>query len=99
MTEPLPPDIEQEQQELLEQRRFLRDDVARAAGRVAFFQYLTVGIFLFLISGFWRLQIESPEVYSQQAERNRIKSIPILAPRGNTPCSINAKTPYIILAT
>ena len=38
--------------------------------------------FLFLISGFWRLQIESPDVYSEQAERNRIKSLPILAPRG-----------------
>jgi penicillin-binding protein 2 len=59
-----------------------RDDVKRAAGKIAFFQYLTVGVFLFLISGFWRLQIETPEVYSEQAERNRIKSLPILAPRG-----------------
>lgn len=80
MTENLPPDLEQEQE--LAQRRFLRDDVARASGRVAFFQYLAVGVFLFLISGFWRLQIESPELYSEQAERNRIKSLPILAPRG-----------------
>ena len=41
-----------------------------------------MAVFLFLISGFWRLQIESPEVYSEQAERNSIKSLPILAPRG-----------------
>ena len=54
----------------------------RAAGKIAFFQYLAVAVFLFLISGFWRLQIEAPELYSEQAERNRIKSLPILAPRG-----------------
>lgn len=81
MIETTPHQTETEQ-ELLEQRRFRRDDVSRAGGKIAFFQYLTVGLFLFLISGFWRLQIESPEVYSQQAERNRIKSLPILAPRG-----------------
>jgi penicillin-binding protein 2 len=77
----LPTETEHEKQEL-ERQRLLRDDVARVAGKVAFFQYITVGVFLFLISGFWRLQIESPEVYSEQAERNRIKSLPILAPRG-----------------
>jgi penicillin-binding protein 2 len=65
-----------------ERKRILRDDVARAGGKIAFFQYLTVAIFLFLISGFWRLQIESPQVYMEQAERNRIKSLPIPAPRG-----------------
>ncbi|HYP13375.1 MAG TPA: penicillin-binding protein 2, partial [Bryobacteraceae bacterium] len=59
-----------------------RDDVKKASGKIALFQYLTVGVFLFLISGYWKLQIESPEVYSEQAERNRVKSLPILAPRG-----------------
>ncbi len=81
MIQHLPTETEHEKQEL-ERQRLLRDDVARVAGKVAFFQYITVGVFLFLISGFWRLQIESPEVYSEQAERNRIKSLPILAPRG-----------------
>lgn len=76
----LPQEIENEK-ELAARRRY-EDDVTRAGGQIAFFQYVTVGVFLFLISGFWRLQIESPEVYSQQAERNRIKSLPILAPRG-----------------
>jgi penicillin-binding protein 2 len=75
------PEIDPQQLEL-EQRRFQRDDVARSSGQIAFFQYIAVGIFLFLVSGFWRLQIETPEVYSQQAERNRIKAIPILAGRG-----------------
>lgn len=81
MAEPLPPEIDEQKQEL-ERLRSLRDDVTRSSGKIAFFQYIAVGIFLFLVSGFWRLQIESPEVYSQQAERNRIKSIPILAGRG-----------------
>ncbi|MBC7928258.1 MAG: penicillin-binding protein 2 [Bryobacteraceae bacterium] len=70
------------EKERVEQRRFRRDDVSQASGKIAFFQYISVGLFLFLISGFWRLQIESPEVYSEQADRNRIKSIPILAARG-----------------
>jgi penicillin-binding protein 2 len=77
----LPPEVEIEKEQL-EQHRLRKDDVSDSAGKIAFFQYATVGIFLFLISGFWRLQIESPEIYSQQAERNRIKSLPILAPRG-----------------
>ena len=66
----------------LEPKPFLREDVSRAAAKIAFVQYAIVAVFLFLISGFWRLQIESPDVYTQAAERNRIKSLPILAPRG-----------------
>lgn len=66
----------------LEPKALLRDDVQRSAAKIAVFQYATVAIFLFLISGFWRLQIESPDVYTEAAERNTIKSLPILAPRG-----------------
>src|SRR5215203_2014147 len=66
----------------VEPKPFLRDDVSRAAAKIAVVQYAAVALFLFLISGFWRLQIESPDVYTEQAERNRIKSLPILAPRG-----------------
>jgi penicillin-binding protein 2 len=66
----------------LEPKPFLRDDVNAAAAKIAFLQYTIVAVFLFLISGFWRLQIESPDVYTEAADRNRIKSLPILAPRG-----------------
>src|SRR5829696_2631304 len=66
----------------VEPKPFLRDDVSRATAKIAFVQYAAVAVFLFLISGFWRLQIESPDVYAAQADRNRIKSLPILAPRG-----------------
>jgi penicillin-binding protein 2 len=60
----------------------IRDDTKFASGKIAFFQYLSVAIFLFLIAGFWSLQVRDPEVYSEAAERNRVKSQPILAPRG-----------------
>lgn len=60
----------------------IRDDAKSASARIAVFQYAAVGVFLFLISGFWELQVRNPDVYAEQAERNRIKSIPVLAPRG-----------------
>ena len=63
-------------------QNIIRDDTRFAAGKIAFFQYLAVAIFLFLISGFWSLQVRNPQVYNEAAERNRIKSLPILAPRG-----------------
>ncbi len=59
-----------------------RDNPKTASGKIAIFQYLTVAVFVFLVSGFWKLQVQNPDVYSEAAERNRIKSIPILAPRG-----------------
>ena len=43
---------------------------------------LTVVVFLFLIGGFWVLQVRDHEVNSELAERNRIKTVPLLAPRG-----------------
>jgi penicillin-binding protein 2 len=62
--------------------RLFKDDTRFALGRIAVFQYLTVGIFLLLISGFWILQIRDHEANSELAERNRIKTVPLLAPRG-----------------
>ena len=49
---------------------------------MAVFQYCSVAIFFILISGFWQLQVQQEETYSEQAERNSVKSLPILAPRG-----------------
>jgi penicillin-binding protein 2 len=62
--------------------RLFRDDTRFALGRIAVFQYLAVGIFLFLTSGFWVLQVRDHEANSELAERNRIKTVPLLAPRG-----------------
>ena len=64
------------------ERIILRDDSRLASGKMAFFQWITVGVFLFLLSGFWKLQVQNPSYYQEAAERNRIKSLPILAPRG-----------------
>ena len=60
----------------------LRDDSKFAAGKIAFFQYVAVAVFLFLVTGFWDLQIRNPQVYQERAMQNSIKSIPVLAPRG-----------------
>jgi penicillin-binding protein 2 len=60
----------------------LRDDPSFASAKMAAFQYFAVAIFLFLVTGFWELQIKSPEIYNERAERNRIKALPIVAPRG-----------------
>ena len=76
---PAGPDLEQQRQEL---KPVFRDDPKAVAGKIAIFQYIAVAVFLFVISGFWVLQVQNPDYYSEQAERNRIKSVPILAPRG-----------------
>jgi penicillin-binding protein 2 len=60
----------------------LRDDTNFAAGKIAIFQYAGVIIFLFLISGFWTLQVQNEKVYDARAQQNSIKSVPIIAPRG-----------------
>lgn len=50
--------------------------------RLNLFRWGAVAIFVFLISGFWRLQILQPDYYIQLADQNSIKSLPIPAPRG-----------------
>lgn len=70
------------EREKLNWTRILRDDMQFASGKIAGFQYFALAAFLFLISGFWELQVRNPERYQEQAEQNRIKSVPLLAPRG-----------------
>ena len=45
-------------------------------------QYVLLGVFLVLAFGLWRLQVARSDYYSTLAEQNRIKQVPILAPRG-----------------
>src|SRR5271168_241305 len=45
-------------------------------------QYIVLGIFLILAYGLWRLQVVQSDLYSTLAEKNRIRNVPILAPRG-----------------
>ena len=50
--------------------------------RLTAVQYVLLGIFLVLAFGLWRLQVARSDYYSSLAEQNRIKQVPILAPRG-----------------
>src|SRR5258705_7569713 len=45
-------------------------------------QYIILAIFLVLAYGLWRLQVMQSDKYAQLAEMNRIRNVPILAPRG-----------------
>ncbi len=50
--------------------------------RLTVISYTIVGLMALLLLGFWKLQIINSDRYAQLAERNRIRSIPIIAPRG-----------------
>ncbi len=44
--------------------------------------YIIVGMVGVLLLGFWKLQVIDAEKYSSLAERNRVRYIPVIAPRG-----------------
>ncbi len=50
--------------------------------QTALFQYAAAAVFLWLLSGFWQLQVRKSGIYAQKAEQNRVKSLSIPAPRG-----------------
>ena len=50
--------------------------------RLTAVQYIILAIFLVLAYGLWRLQVSQSDYYSAAAEQNRIRNVPILAPRG-----------------
>jgi len=50
--------------------------------RLTVISYTIVGLMALLLLGFWKLQIVNSDRYTQLAERNRVRSIPIIAPRG-----------------
>jgi penicillin-binding protein 2 len=51
-------------------------------GRLTAVQYIILAVFLLLTYGLWRLQVSQSDLYSTLAEKNRIREVPILAPRG-----------------
>jgi len=53
-----------------------------SAVRLAFVQYLIAAIMAVLVFGLWRLQVVGGQNYHALAEANRIRKVPILAPRG-----------------
>jgi len=50
--------------------------------RLTAVQYIILSIFLILAYGLWRLQVVQSDFYLNLAEKNRIRNVPILAPRG-----------------
>ena len=51
-------------------------------GRLALFSYVSVVFIGLLLIGFWKLQVVQSGHFSDLAERNQIRYIPIIAPRG-----------------
>ncbi|MGA8216367.1 MAG: penicillin-binding protein 2 [Candidatus Sulfotelmatobacter sp.] len=60
---------------------FSRDDKVSAI-RLTAAQYVILAIFLVLAYGLWKLQVMESGHYASAAEKNRIRNVPILAPRG-----------------
>src|SRR6202161_3032289 len=53
-----------------------------SALRLTAVQYFVLFIFLLLAYGLWRLQVMHSDEYALLAEKNRVRNVPILAPRG-----------------
>ncbi|MGB0035305.1 MAG: hypothetical protein WBP79_07520, partial [Candidatus Acidiferrales bacterium] len=51
-------------------------------GRLALVSYLSVVLVVILLVGFWKLQVVQSGHFADLAERNRVRSISIIAPRG-----------------
>ncbi len=60
---------------------FGREDKVSAV-RLTAVQYIILAVFLVLAYGLWRLQVMQSDKYALLAEMNRIRNVPILAPRG-----------------
>ncbi len=52
------------------------------AAKLTALQYIIFGILLVLVGGLWRLQVVGRNNYRELAEANRVRKVPILAPRG-----------------
>ncbi|MFY9804940.1 MAG: penicillin-binding protein 2 [Candidatus Acidiferrales bacterium] len=51
-------------------------------GRLALVSYVSVVVVVLLMTGFWKLQVVQSGHFADLADRNRTRSIPIIAPRG-----------------
>jgi len=61
---------------------WFRNDNRLPQERLAASSYVIVGMITLLLLGFWKLQVIDSDKYGVMAERNRVRSIPIIAPRG-----------------
>jgi penicillin-binding protein 2 len=61
---------------------WFRNDNRLPQGRLAVASYIIVGMIGVLLLGFWKLQVIDADKYTSMAERNRVREIPVIAPRG-----------------
>ena len=61
---------------------WFRNDNRLPQARLAVASYIIVGMIGVLLIGFWKLQVIDADKYSSLAERNRVRYIPVIAPRG-----------------
>jgi penicillin-binding protein 2 len=58
------------------------EDERFPAWKIPFFQCLVAATFFGLLVGYWRVQIGQHYLYLKRAEHNRVRNLPIIAPRG-----------------
>lgn len=61
---------------------WIGNDQKLPQGRLVLVSYLAVAFTILLLVGFWKLQVVQSDHFSDLAERNQVRSIPIIAPRG-----------------
>ncbi len=59
-----------------------RDELELLRWRITFIGYVIIAAFLVLLFGFWNAQIVQSTYYYDRAEQNRIREVPLVAPRG-----------------
>jgi penicillin-binding protein 2 len=58
------------------------EDARQENSRLTIFQIVVAAAFLGLLIAYWRIQIGQHHQYEEAAERNRIRNLPVTAPRG-----------------
>jgi penicillin-binding protein 2 len=61
---------------------WFRNDNRLPQQRLAIASYMIVGMIGVLVIGFWKLQVIDSDKYLQWAERNKVRYLPVIAPRG-----------------
>jgi penicillin-binding protein 2 len=59
-----------------------REEFDLLRGRISVISYFIIAAVVILTFGFWKHQMVQSSYYAQAAERNRVRDIPLIAPRG-----------------
>lgn len=74
----IPADLEKDKEP--EIRWVLKEDPKALTNRITLFRWVVLAVFLYLLAGFWALQIRDPDYYDELAEKNYVRSQPLPAP-------------------